>query len=57
MLPKRWVVERTFSCLGKYCQLDGYEYETTVASREVWVRSCMSNLMQRKLARKRKIKT
>jgi transposase len=57
MLPKRWVVERTFSCLGKYCQLDGCEYETTVASREVWVRSCMSNLMQRKLARKRKIKT
>ncbi len=55
--PRRWVVERTFGWLGKYRRLAGRDYETTIASSEAWIRICMSNLMLRRLARKRRPKT
>ncbi|RZJ56692.1 MAG: IS4/IS5 family transposase [Hymenobacter sp.] len=57
VLPRRWVVERTFGWLGKYRRLAGRDYETTVASSEAWIRICMSHLMLRRLARKRKSET
>ena len=57
VLPRRWVVERTFGWLGKYRRLAGRDYETTPASSETWIRICMSNLMVRRLARKLKAET
>lgn len=57
VLPRRWVVERTFGWLGKYRRLAGRDFETTPASSEAWIRICMSNLMLRRLARIRKNQT
>ena len=56
VLPRRWVVERTFGWLVKYRRLAGRDFETTPASSEAWIRICMSNLMLRRLARIHKIK-
>jgi putative transposase len=36
VLPKRWIVERTFSWLGRYRRLSR-DYEHTVASSEAMV--------------------
>ena len=57
VLPRRWVVERTFEWLGKYRRLAGRNFETTPASSKAWIRICMSNLMLRRLARIRKNQT
>ena len=54
VLPRRWAVERPFGWLGKYRRLAGRYFETTPASKEAWIRICMSNLMLRRLARIRK---
>lgn len=51
VLPHRWVVERTFGWLGKYRRLAGRDFETTPRNSETWIRSCMSNLMVRRLAK------
>jgi putative transposase len=57
VLPRRWVVERTFAWLGKYRRLAGRDFETTPASSETWIRICMSNLMVRRLAKMHKKET
>lgn len=54
VLPRRWVVERTFGWLGKYRRLAGRDFETTPASSEAWIRICMSNLTIGRLAIVRK---
>lgn len=55
VLPRRWVIERTFGWLGKYRRLAGRDYETTPASSETWICICMSNLMVKRLASKLKV--
>ena len=50
VLPRCWVVERTFAWLRRYrCLSNGYEVlpETT----EAWIRPAMTGLMLRRLAR------
>ena len=53
VLPHRWVVERTFGWLGKYRRLAGRDFETNHRTSETWIRICMSNLMVKRLAKKR----
>jgi len=49
VLPKRWIVERTFAWLGRYRRLSK-DYEATTASSEAWVTIAMIHLMVRRLA-------
>jgi putative transposase len=50
LLPKRWIVERTFGWLGRYRRLSkDYEYWTQTS--EVMIRVAMIHLMVRRLAR------
>ena len=44
VLPKRWIVERTFAWLGKYRRLSK-DYETLTESSESMIRVAMINLM------------
>jgi putative transposase len=53
VLPRRWVVERTFAWLGRYRRLSK-DYEETCSSSEAWIKLAMSHLMARRLARKLK---
>ena len=48
VLPKRWIVERTFAWLGKYRRLSK-DYETEPQSSESMIRLAMSNLMLHRL--------
>lgn len=48
VLPKRWIVERTFAWLGKYRRLSK-DYETLPASSETMVYLAMINLMIHRL--------
>jgi putative transposase len=48
VLPKRWVVERTFAWLGKWRRLSK-DYEHLAATTEAWVYIAMSKLMLRRL--------
>jgi putative transposase len=48
VLPKRWIVERTFAWLGKYRRLSK-DYETLPASSEMMVYLAMINLMIHRL--------
>ena len=48
LLPKRWVVERTFAWLGRY-RIHSKEYERLTASSETQVRISMIHLMLRRL--------
>jgi putative transposase len=50
VLPKRWVVERTFAWLGKYRRLTR-DYECKTSHSEALIYIAMSNLMLRRLAR------
>ncbi len=50
VLPRRWVVERTFAWLGRYRRLSK-DYEVLPATTEAWMYLAMSNLMVRRLAR------
>lgn len=52
MLPRRWVVERTFVGLGKYRRVAGRDYETNPRNREAWIKGCLSNLILRRLAKR-----
>jgi putative transposase len=48
LLPKRWVVERTWAWLGRYRRLSkDYEYETAVS--ETWIQVCAVHQMLRRL--------
>ena len=49
VLPRRWVVERTFAWLSK-CRRLSKDYEETVQSSEAWIRLAMIRLMARRLA-------
>ena len=49
VLPKRWVVERTFGWLGRWRRLSK-DYEQHPASSEAYVLLAMTRLMARRLA-------
>ena len=48
VLPRRWVVERTFGWLGKYRRLSK-DYETLPSSSETMIYLAMINLMIHRL--------
>jgi len=48
VLPKRWVVERTFAWLGKYRRLSK-DYEVLEASSEAFIYVAMIHIMVRRL--------
>ncbi len=49
ILPKRWIVERTFGWLGRY-RRNSKDYERTTKSSETMIYISMINLMSRRLA-------
>jgi putative transposase len=49
VLPKRWIVERTFAWLGKSRRLSK-DYEALPATSEAWVYLAMIHLMLHRLA-------
>ena len=50
VLPRRWVVERTFAWLGRYRRLSK-DYEMLPSSEEAWIYLATTNLLLRRLAR------
>ena len=52
-MPRRWVVERTFSWLGQNRRRMSKDYERLCASAEAFVYMAMIRLMVRRLARAR----
>ena len=51
VLPRRWVVERTFAWLGR-CRRLSQDDEATTASGEAWVKLAMIHRMARRLVRR-----
>lgn len=49
VLPKRWIVERTFAWLGKYRRLSK-DYETLTDSSEAMILIAMTNTMLHRLS-------
>jgi putative transposase len=49
VLPKRWIVERTFAWLGRSRRLSK-DYEALPETSEAWVRIAMIHLMLKRLA-------
>ena len=56
VLPRRWVVERTFAWLGKSRRLSR-DYEQLPQTGEAWIYLCMTRLMLRRLAKIKGIKS
>ena len=50
VLPRRWVVERTFAWLGRYRRLSK-DYEALPETEEAWIHLAMSSLMLARLAK------
>lgn len=50
VLPRRWVVERTFAWLGRNRRLSK-DYEALPASEETWIYAAASRLLLRRLVR------
>ena len=50
VLPRRWVVERTFAWLGRHRRLSK-DYEALSETTEAWIYTAMTGLMLRRLAR------
>jgi transposase len=50
VLPRRWVVERTFAWLGR-CRRLAKDWEKSVASAEAWITIAHIRVMTRRLAR------
>jgi transposase len=50
VLPRRWVVERTFAWLGR-CRRLAKDWEKTIASTEAWLLIARIRLVTRRLAR------
>ena len=48
VVPRRWVVERTFAWLGRYRAL-GKDYEATTQSSEAWIYLAMTHVMLKRL--------
>ena len=48
VLPRRWVVERTFAWLGNFRRLSK-DYEELVEVSESWIRTAMIHIMLRRL--------
>ena len=51
VLPKRWIVERTFAWLGRSRRLSK-DYEGLCETVEAWILIAMSSLMVRRLAKR-----
>ena len=49
VLPKRWIVERTFGWFGRHRRLSK-DYEQNPASSEAWIYAAMTHRMARHLA-------
>lgn len=49
VLPRRWVVERTFGWFGRFRRLSK-DYEGLAVTEEAWIQLAMSRLMLRRLA-------
>jgi len=49
LLPRRWVVERTFAWLGRYRRLSK-DYEFLPTSSEAWIYLASSSLILKRLA-------
>ncbi len=50
VLPRRWVVERTFAWLGR-CRRLTKDWETTITSAEAWITVAHIRIVTRRLAR------